>query len=268
MQKVFEWIIAHITKRLNRINQNTASANAKLALRIAYETLAIGIAYSIYSSFLFGGTWYLDIIKAMSVVVFMYCYIDIRLELIRNKIKNDVPKTIRKIRYYLIHTGNIDRALEKTYKRAPLTTKPFIGKLIDALKKDDVPKALSKLKAECTEDWFKILCGPIEYCKLYGDTQTEEGKLISNSIDRITRLVETINLQKGLDDVEMLGFQVAIFILPLLGVPILQAFNKELLLAMEQPDLYASLVAQNKVAIMFILSNIFTLLCSWVRKNS
>lgn len=231
--------------------------------RVLIETIVISLVYAFYCYNFFHGIWYLNVLVIFSTILFAINYLDIRLELLAKKFRDDVPKTVRRLRYYLLDTKNISKALKKTVKRSPNTTRYYMEKLSEAVDSLDYKKEIEKVKDLTKAEWLKMLCNILVYCKKNGD----EEQVISNNLSKVTKIVEFVNVQQGLDNAEILWTQIFVFILPLIGIPLVQAFNGIIFEAMEQQNLYMNYQANVKAASILLVSNISTLFISWMRKN-
>lgn len=255
-------LIAPIEKKLQSINYS--NMNATKAIQILIEMIVLGFIYMLYCYCFFSGIWYLNMLIVISTLIFLYIYLDFRIEWIKKKVNKDVPKTTRKLRYYLINTKNVEVALAKTEEKAPETTKIFISKLKEAVESEDFKTNIKKIKDSSNTEWMKIICTLIESYKLYGD----EENVITKNLKKTTKTIEFINLQQGLDNSALLGFQIFIFFLPLIAIPGIQLFNQRLMIAFEQSQILGNLEGQIMIGQIIFVSNIFTLLLSWIRKNN
>lgn len=261
--KTSQKTIKYVEKRLSSFDGT--DIKTKKAMQLLIEASIFGVLYIVYCYYVFHGElWYLDVLIFISTILFIYNYLDIRIEWIKKKAIKDVPKTIRKLRYYLIGTQNLEKALELTEKAVPDSTKPFITRLKEAVESEDYIKNIEKMKNSTKSEWMKIICTLIRGYKENGDEQ----KAITNNLKKTTRNIEFINLQQGLDNSALLGFQIMLFFLPLIGIPGIQLFNRQLLNAFDQIQLMGSLETKIMAGKIILVSNIFTLLLSWARKNS
>lgn len=256
------FVIRYIDYKLTSINQS--NMNGKTALKISFELLIFGSLYTAYCYYYFHGIWYLNVLILISALIFMFNYLDIRFELLNKKFRNDIPKTIRKLRYYLIHTKNIGKALGKTYDKSPDTTKKYIEKLKYIVDSEDIKGNMNKFKESIPLEWLKMLCDLVYYCAVNGDKDQNTSKNLS----RITNIIEFTNIEQGLDNAEILWAQIFVFFVPLIGIPCIKTFNSSMMAVLEQPNIYAMQEAGIMAAKILLISNISTLFLSWIRKNS
>lgn len=257
-------LVLYIQRQLANSNQATIKANRKLAVRIMLEMLIAGGIYSLYCYYFFHGIWYLDVLIVLATIVFMGCYLDRRLENIHAKTQSDIPKTTRKLRYYLIHTKNINKALEKTELKAPDTTRMYIRKMKDAVASKDIKGNIDKLKKEIKAEWLKMISNLVYYCKINGDSDN----IVTSNLSRVTNVIEFINLQQGLDNASLKGAQNFVMFVPLIAIPGIQLFNTSLFNALDSPSLIDTLSSQTMAAGILLFSNIATIFISWIRKST
>ncbi len=255
-------LMTHIEKKM--MYMNTASVNRKKALQIVIELLVAETIYLLYCIYFFSGIWYLNVFIVFSGIIFAYAYIDIRLELIQNRFRKDVPKTIRKLRYYLIHTKDISKALHKTYEKAPISTKKYIKDIQEAIDGIQPQKDIEFLRKKIPFEWLKMICNLSYYCKVNGD----KAESTSSNFSRITNIIEFQNLRQGLDNVELVGSQIFVSVLPLIGIPLIQTVNQSFLTAVGQGGLYNAQLDSIQAAKILFISNMFTIFLSWLRKNN
>lgn len=255
-------IIEHLENKLCQVTHSKVKGT--FVIRVLIEIIVSSLLYALYCYHFFHGIWYLDILVALSTVLFAVNYLDIRLELLEKKFRDDVPKTVRRLRYHLLDTKNISKALKKTAKRAPATTRYYMEKLSAAVDSLEYRKELEKVKDLTKAEWLKMLCNILVYCKAHGD----EDQVISSNLSKVTKIVEFVNVQQGLDNAEILWTQIFVFVLPLVGIPLVQSFNSIIFEAMEQQNLYMNYQANIKAATILLVSNVSTLFISWMRKNS
>lgn len=255
-------VAGYIRKRLSATSYNYI--DAKKVFQITLEVFFITFVYVAYCFYFFYGTWYLNIFVLLSGLIFGYTYIDIRIELIENKFKNEFTRATRKLRYYLIHTKNITKAVEKTIDKAPESAKGYFRELLSSLNSYDVKAACDELKIRFPHDWLKMLSNLMYYCKINGDNE----KSVSKNLSKLTNIIEFQNLQQGYDNVELLGAQIFVFVLPIIGIPLVQSVNSVFMNAVEQPNIYAMQEANIEAAKILFVANIGTLFLSWLRKNS
>lgn len=251
-----------IERRISRINH--ASVNGKVALKIVIEMAVIGILYLSYCFYFFHGIWYLDFLIAASTFTFLFCYLDMRLEGMENQFKRDIPKTVRKFRYYLLNTKDISKALEKTCARAPDTTRKYFQELKEAVDSSDLQGEIEKLKENTAFEWLKMLCDLVYYYKVNGDKEC----VVTRNMGRMTKIIEFVNIQQSLDNVQLIFAQKFVVFLPLLGIPGVQLFYRFLLNVLDQPDLYLMQTAGIMAAQILLLSNLANIFISWIRKNN
>ena len=259
-----DWPIQYIENQLVKINLSYSHRNAKKAVQITIEMCALGILYFIFSSQFFKGIWYLKLLIVISTIIFMLTYLDVRLELLKKKVKGDIPKTTRKIRHYLVLTKNISKALKLAAQKSPETTRDYVQKMKEAVDSKDAKAAIEELKKSSSEEWIKLECNLIHYCKVNGD----KDKTISKNLSKVTNIIDFVNLQQGLDNAEILWAQIFVFILPILGIPGIQYMNNFMFESLEQSNLYLSNSANVIAAQILLISNILTLFISWIRKNN
>ena len=236
----------------------------KLIMAITIEVsilLSIYILYCIRYLYLLNSVWYIYLFTFISCIIFIYSYLDIRIGLINKKFKNNIPKTIRLIRYYLVHTKNIDKAMDRVLERTPKNTKKVVLLIQNAIQHSYPSEELKKLKARLNSSWSSILFDVILQSKLHGND-------ISKNLNELANVVEFQNIQQEYDNVELLGGQIFVFLLPLIGIPFVQLFNDFLFEAMEAQNIYTSLSSSIEVAKILMVTNILTLFLSWIRKNS
>ena len=255
-------LLKHLESRLCQVTHTKVKGS--FVTQVFIEIIIISAAYALYCFKFFHGIWYLNILIIFSTILFGLNYLDIRLEILSKKFRDDVPKTVRRLRYHLLDTKNISKALEKTVKRSPQTTKYYMERLNKAVDSLEYEKEIEEIKKLTKAEWLKMLCNIIVYCKKNGD----EEQVISNNLSKITRIVEFINVQQGLDNAEILWTQIFVFIIPLVGIPLVQMFNNVLFQAMEQQNVYLNYQASIKAATILLVSNVSTLFISWMRKNS
>lgn len=251
----------HIEKKIDSINQG--NFNLKSALKISIEVLIIGVFYFLYCHNFFKGIWYLELLIIISTIIFMFNYIDIRLELIQNRFRSDIPKTIRKLRFYLIHTQNISKALEKTILKSPDSTKIYMQKLKKAVDSENVIYELNQIKKNTKFEWLNMLCTLVQFSKIYGD----KDKIASKNFKRVINVIELININKGRDNAEMVGSQIFIFIMPLICIPGIQYFQKFLTESLGTPNVALNQNSMIKAAQILLISNLLSLFIAWIRKN-
>lgn len=257
-------LLSYIQKQLSNSNHAPTKKNRKQAVKLTTELLVVGGMYALYCYYFFHGIWYLNALIILSTLVFMGCYLDRRLESIHSKSQSDIPKTTRKLRYYLIHTKNINKALEKTEVKAPQTTKLYIQKMKDVLENKDMKSNMDKLKKEIKAEWLKMICNLVYYCKVNGDSEN----VVTSNLSRVTTVIEFINLQQGLDNASLKGAQNFVLFVPLIAIPGIQIFNSSLFNALDNPGLIDTVSSQRMAAGILLFSNIATLFISWIRKST
>lgn len=257
-------IILYVEKRISEKTNRSTTFNKKLAGRIFLEMVVLGLVYLIYSYTFFHGIWYLNAMVIISTLIFLSCYLDLRLEQVHKKTQEDIPRTTRKLRFYLLNTGNINRALEKTIEKAPDTTKRYLQSMKDATESQDVKLSMDKVKKEIKAEWLKMVCNLVSHYKEHGDA---EG-IVTQNLGKVTNIIEFINLQQGLDNASIMSAQMFVFFGPIIALPAIEAFNKQMLAALESPVLIEMESQKAMAAVILLLSNIFTLFISWVRKSS
>jgi hypothetical protein len=258
------FLINYIENKLSKINLSYSHRNTKKAIQITIEMCVLGILYFIFSSQFFKGIWYLYVLIIISTISFMLTYLDVRLELIKKKVKSDIPKTTRKIRHYLVLTKNISKALGFAAQKSPETTVDYVQKMKVAVDSKDPKLALEELKKSSSEEWVKLECSLINYCKINGD----KDKTISKSLNKVTNIIDFVNIQQGLDNAEILWAQIFTFLLPILGIPGIQYMNDFMFKSLDQANLYLDNRANVIAAQILLISNILTLFISWIRKNN
>lgn len=258
------FITRYIENKLANINLSYSHKNTKKAVQITIEMCIFGMIYFVFSRQFFKGIWYLNFLIIISTIIFMMTYLDVRLELLKKKVREDIPKTTRKIRHYLLLTKNISKALGFAAQKSPETTKDYVQKMKIAVDSKDAKIALDELKKSSSEEWIKLECSLFHYCKMNGDKE----KAISKNINKVTNIMDFVNLQQGLDNAEILWAQIFIFILPIIGIPGVQYINGIMFSSMEQSNLYLTNSANVNAAQILLISNILTLFTSWIRKNN
>lgn len=258
------FIVRYIENKLVKINLNSSYKNTKKAIQIIIEMCVLGIVYLIFSSQFFKGIWYLNLLIVVSTIIFMFTYLDVRLELLKKKVKADIPKTTRKIRHYLVLTKNISKALGLATQKSPETTRDYVQKMKVAIDSKDAKTAIEELKKSSSEEWLKLECNLIHYCKVNGD----KDKTISKNLNKVTNIIDFVNLQQGLDNAEILWAQIFVFSLPILAIPGIQHINNFMFESIEQSNLYMTNGANVIAAQILLISNILTLFISWIRKNN
>lgn len=237
----------------------------KLLKNITIEICILSVVYIVYCIKylnLLNAVWYLYLFIFISYAMFVYSYIDIRFGLLNKKFKNNIPKTIRLIRYYLTHTKNIDKAIDRTIERTPRNTKKVVMLMQEALQNDSPEERFKTLKKQLhNASWSSILFDVILQSKLHGNE-------IGRNLNELANIVEFQNIQQEYDNVELLGSQAFVWILPFIGIPLIQGFNEFLFNAMEAQNIYSNVSSSLEVAKILLISNILTIFLSWIRKNS
>lgn len=257
-------IVLFIEKKLEKINLDHGVKNTVKAIQIIIEMAVLGVIYVLYCFKFFQGIWYLHILIVISTLIFLWNYLDVRLELIKRQATNDIPKTTRKIRHYLTHTKNISKALDLTEKKAPATTKHQINRMKNAINSPNPKEEMDKFTKSVSDEWLKIESKLIYYCKINGDVDQS----VSKNLNKVTNIIDFVNLQQGLDNAEILWSQIFVFILPLVGLPYIQYFNDMLFESFEQTNLYLTTGANIEAAKILFMSNLFTVFIAWIRKNN
>lgn len=263
------FLVNKINNKLNCLNLRSSAANLSKSIQILFESVVLGMLYFSFVFSVFNAIWYLKGLAFISTGLFIKLYIDIRLELIHIKINKDIPKTLRKVTHYLVSTeGNILKALEKTEQAAPPTTRPFISKTILALKSENPDLQIETLKSKTYSRWICMFYDMCLFGKKYGENKTEEQKVISQNIKKLTQITSFINLKRGYDNVELLWMQVFTFFLPIIIIPATKYYYELAHADMGGAAIYNSLSAQTIAAQIFLLANVSTLFINWVRKDS
>lgn len=256
--------VLYIQTRLKDINHGTLLSNRDLAVKLTVKTGIVGLLYAMYCYYFFHGVWYLNMLIVITTLIFMVVYLDGQLEKVYTKTLEEIPKTIRKLRYYLVHTQNIHKALESTEAKAPPVTKVYISRLRHAVESNDVKESMDQLKNDINEEWLKMICDLVYYCKINGD---EDG-IVTSNLAKVTDIIEFVNIQQGQDNVSLKGSQNFVTFAPLLGIPAIKAFNGVLYTALDNPQLVNSLTAQIMAAVILLFANVATLFILWIRKSA
>ncbi|HCC07660.1 MAG TPA: hypothetical protein DEP72_05825 [Clostridiales bacterium] len=255
-------LIGTIAKRLSRINQRTESENMQLSLKIALVSLSVGLVYFVFCICIFNELWYHKLIALAASLIIIKTTLELILEVIENRFKKKLPQMIRVFGYYYQHyNGNLNKALDASIDRTRDENKIYLQKIKTAINKENYIQEIDYLKKNMPSVWLKLLCNLVVFAKRDGDKDA-----IAPNLNRLTYIINFVNLSQGQNNVEFLWIEVGLLILPLIVIPFTQMYNGIILEAMEYENIYKGLEAQTKASAILLVSVLSAMVVNWIRK--
>lgn len=232
--------------------------------RLAKMLMGLMGLYMGYCYYFIHGVWYLNLLAMVSSILFGYTVVLFYLEKKKQRFNAAMPQCMKQFRYYLLQTHNVSKAMRRTIEKAPKETKYCLERLQEALEALDLKAGIDKVKQTCPNEWMSLFCTLVYYSKQNGDQDGE----VSKNLNRCSHIISFLNLQHEMDDAAVEWAQIAVFLLPILGIPLVQLFNAQLFEALGQTNVYHERVCQMMTAQLLIVSNLSTLFIAWVRRSS
>ncbi|HAN10648.1 MAG TPA: hypothetical protein DCP90_08575 [Clostridiales bacterium] len=255
-------LINTIAKRLSRINQRTESENVPLSLKIAAVALSVGLVYFAFCISIFHELWYHKLIALAATLIIIKTTLELILEVIENRFKKKLPQMIRIFGYYYRHyNGNINKAMDASIDRTRDENKIYLQKIKIAINKEDYIQEMEYLKKNMPSVWLKLLCNLVIFAKRDGDKDA-----IAPNLNKLTYIINFVNLSQGQNNVEFLWIEVGLLVLPLIVIPFTQMYNGIILEAMEYENIYLGLEAQTKASLILLTSILSAMVVNWIRK--
>lgn len=266
-------LLLRLNNRLTLINQKSPAQNMGASLLLLVALALLGACYFLFAYNTYGGLWYHKVLCFFSTLVFVYLCEQSYFEIYEQRIRKDLPNTLKKLTHYYNHyKGNIIPALDDTISRCPKSNRIYIIKMKEALMKPDCERQVEELEKKMPTIWFKMLCRLVLFAKENGGTVPEkDGKasgedVIANNLKRLTNIVTFLNIEQGYNDAELLGMQIFVFFAPFMVIPVTRWYNTSLLIGVNMEGIYRSVQAQSLTAIMMFISGMGALFIHWMRK--
>lgn len=251
-----------VIKSLSKINQKSIYDNYKLANKIIIISLFLSIIYFIVLIIFVNKLWYHKISVILATIILFYMIIQLGLESKESEFRKKLPRLIRIFSYYYQHyEGNLDRALKSSIERVHLEDKIYFQKINSALNKENYEYELRKMKQLVNSRWIILFYNIIVFAKKDGNSN-----VISKILDKLSNIINYINVAQGKNNIEFLWIQIGLMILPVIFIPFVQIYNGYILKSMEYYDIYTSSVAENKAILIIVLSIISAYIVNAIRR--
>ncbi len=255
-------IVSKISKRLSSINQKTEYENIPLTINILLISSIAGIVYLSFCISIFNELWYHKLIAFAAAFIVAKAMIELMLEIIETRFQKKLPQMIRVFGYYYDHhNGNLNKALDSSIERTKDENRVYLQKIKIAVNKENYVQEMEYVKKNMPSIWLKLLCNLIIFAKREGNKDA-----IAPNFNKLTYIINFVNLSQGLNNMEFLWIEIGLLGLPIVVIPFTQMYNGFILRAIEYGNIYESVEAQTKAALILITCNVAALIVNWIRK--